>query len=268
MEVIATHPLNFHVHSHLQHRINPLFNPNFRIRLSPIRSKSINDSVSVSSVAYKPGLLDDVFLQLFRNKMVQEVGWDSEKPGYDGLIEVARRIMRNGQNNVQVKQSVVRILRSLFPPFLLELFQLLIAPIAGGKLAAMMIARVTTLTCQWLMGRCTINSIELPDGSSCSSGVLVERCKYLEESRCAGICINTCKLPTQTFIKEYMGTPLLMEPNLSDYSCQFKFGVPAPPPENDEVLKAPCLDICPEASGQKRRKNENANPTPTQCPKT
>lgn len=25
----------------------------------------------------------------------------------------------------------------------------------------------------------------------------VERCKYLEESKCVGICINTCKFPTQ-----------------------------------------------------------------------
>jgi hypothetical protein len=27
--------------------------------------------------------------------------------------------------------------------------------------------------------------------------VFVEKCKYLEESKCLGICINTCKLPTQ-----------------------------------------------------------------------
>ncbi|RLN09819.1 hypothetical protein C2845_PM11G30350 [Panicum miliaceum] len=32
---------------------------------------------------------------------------------------------------------------------------------------------------------------------SCSSQVFVEKCKYLEESKCLGICINTCKLPTQ-----------------------------------------------------------------------
>lgn len=33
----------------------------------------------------------------------------------------------------------VRILRSLFPPYLLELYKMLIAPIGGGKIAAMMV---------------------------------------------------------------------------------------------------------------------------------
>lgn len=27
--------------------------------------------------------------------------------------------------------------------------------------------------------------------------VFVERCKYLEESKCVGVCTNTCKFPTQ-----------------------------------------------------------------------
>lgn len=33
-------------------------------------------------------------------------------------------------------------------------------------------ARVTALSCQWLMGPCVVNSINLPDGSSSSSGVV------------------------------------------------------------------------------------------------
>lgn len=32
-------------------------------------------------------------------------------------------------------------------------------------------ARVTVLSCQWLMGTCKINSVDLPDGTSCESGV-------------------------------------------------------------------------------------------------
>lgn len=33
-------------------------------------------------------------------------------------------------------------------------------------------ARATTISCQWLMGTCSVNSVDLPDGSSCSSGVI------------------------------------------------------------------------------------------------
>lgn len=213
---------------------------------------------------YKPGVLDDFFLNSFRNKLVKEVGWDSEKPGYDGLIELAKALMMNSRSNSQTQDAAVRILKSLFPPFLLELYKILIAPIDGGKVAALMVARVTVLTCQWLMGTCTVNSVDLPDGTSCNSGVFVERCKYLEESKCVGVCINTCKLPTQSFFKDYMGVPLVMEPNFSDYSCQFKFGVQPPSLENDVALKEPCLDICPIAS---RRREIQSNVDVMKCPK-
>ncbi|TYI00282.1 hypothetical protein ES332_A11G122800v1 [Gossypium tomentosum] len=190
----------------------------FRAFCSSVSPETIHSEGSKAE--YKPGNLDHFFLNSFRDKLVKEVGWDSEKPGYDGLIELAKALMMNSRSNSHTKDAAVRILKSLFPPLLLELYKILIAPIDGGKVAAMMVARVTVFTCQWLMGTCKVNSVDLPDGTSCNSGVFVERCKYLEESKCVGICINTCKLPTQSFFKDYMGVPLLMEPNFSDYSCQ------------------------------------------------
>ncbi|CAL9131848.1 unnamed protein product [Musa acuminata var. zebrina] len=212
---------------------------------------------------YKPGPFDALLLQFFRKKMVQEVGWDSEKPGYVGLIEVANHLMIKGKTISETERSAVRVLVSLFPPLLLDLFKMLIAPINGGKVASMMLARATAMLCQWLMGPCSVNSVDLADGSSCSSGVFVERCKYLEESKCLGVCVNTCKLPTQTFFRDYMGVPLYMEPNFSDYSCQFNFGVPPPPPASDKALQEPCLGICPNAS----RRRELSGREIEQCPK-
>ncbi|KAG8389571.1 hypothetical protein BUALT_Bualt02G0243000 [Buddleja alternifolia] len=238
--------------------------PSARISCLSTRSNSIETvELKSSSKEYSPGVLDDTFLNVFRSRMAQEIGWDSEKPGYDGLIDVAHHIMI-GRSNSEATEAAVRILRSLFPPLLLELYKMLISPIAGGEVAAVMVARVTALSCQWLMGRCTVNSVDLPNGSSWSSGVFVEKCKYLEESKCVGVCINTCKLPTQTFFKEYMGVPLVMEPNFSDYSCQFKFGVLPPPPEDDNALKEPCLQICPTAN---RRKEVNSSMEVSKCPK-
>ncbi|TKY52447.1 Beta-carotene isomerase D27 [Spatholobus suberectus] len=271
----------------------------FRVSFSSSSSSSSSGSKTVEQVGiaapkpeYKPGVFDDLFLNSFRNKLVQEVGWDSKKAGYDGLIEVANRLMMKGTTNSDTVEAAVRILRSLFPPYLLELYKMLIAPIGGGKIAAMMVARVTVLTCQWLMGPCKVNSVDLPDGTSCSSGVYVERCKYLEESKCVGICANTCKFPTQTFFKDHMGVPLLMEPNLGDYSCQvilsnlswrptlyddllvitllyllklqFKFGVLPPLPEDDTILKEPCLEACPNAA---QRRMVARNIDVTTCPK-
>uniref|UniRef100_A0A0E0H8Z6 Beta-carotene isomerase D27-like C-terminal domain-containing protein n=1 Tax=Oryza nivara TaxID=4536 RepID=A0A0E0H8Z6_ORYNI len=223
---------------------------------------------------YKPSFADDFLLAFFRAKMVEEVGWDSEKPGYNGLIEVANRLMVKGKSALETEQSAVRVLRSLFPPLLLVLFKALLAPIANGQLASMMVARATALSCQWLMGPCSVNSVILSNGKSLSSGVsiysyfffvypslgeilqftdivFVEKCKYLEESKCLGVCINTCKLPTQTFFKDHMGVDLYMEPNFEDYSCQFNFGVSPPPLDTDKALKEPCLDICTNARRRK-----------------
>ncbi|XP_073156561.1 beta-carotene isomerase D27, chloroplastic isoform X2 [Henckelia pumila] len=218
-----------------------------RISCFSIQSKSFTETTQIeagvtnSKKEYKPGVFDDVFLNVFRSKMAQEIGWDSEKPGYDGLIDVAHRIMA-GRSNTEATEAAVRILVSLFPPLLLELYKLLISPIAGGKVAALMVARVTAISCQWLMGPCAVNSVDLPDKSSWSSGVFVEKCKYLEESKCVGVCINTCKLPTQ-----------------------FNFGVLPPPPEEDSTLKQPCLEVCPTAN---RRKEIGNAKDVLKCPKS
>eukprot|EP00897_Mesotaenium_endlicherianum_P000164 jgi/Mesen1/10148/ME000076S09656 len=221
--------------------------------------------------AYVNTPLDDIFQALFRRKMAQEVGWDSAQGGYDGLVEVARSLMAKHKSKTDTEAATVRILHSMFPPGLLPLFRLLIAPLGGGKPAALLTARVTQATCQWLMGPCKVNEVDLPDGSRMATGVLIERCRYLEETRCAGICVHTCKMPTQAFMKEGMGIPMAMEPNFADFSCQalspspslppslppshlssfpplFKFGVEPPQRDADEALATPCLQICPTAT--------------------
>ncbi|CAF1702799.1 hypothetical protein HID58_053096 [Brassica napus] len=229
----------------------------------PILNISLHTSVPILNISqvegsskseYKPGVLDDFFMQSFRNKLVEEVGSDSDKPGYVGLIELVKLLLLKSRSRSESNDAAVRILKSLFPPLILELYKLLIAPLAQGKIAALMVARVTVLTCQWLMGPCKVNTIELPNGESWESGVFVEKCQYLEESKCVGVCINTCKLPTQTFFKDYMGVPLLMEPDFKDYSCQFKFGVA--PPEDDGSVNEPCFEKCSIASRRKLNSGE------------
>ncbi|KAL8171923.1 hypothetical protein V2J09_023727 [Rumex salicifolius] len=213
----------------------------FPATFSSTQSESVGGSivqVDAKPVSvYNPGPLDDLFLNLFRKKMVQETGWDSDKPGYDGLIEVSNKLML-GRTSSDVNDATVRILRSLFPPFLLDLYRLLITPVGGGQLAAVMVG---------------------------GSPVYVERCKYLEESKCVGVCINTCKIPTQTFFKDYMGIPLLMEPKFSDYSCQFNFGILPPPREDDNALKESCLEICPSVA---KRKGTSRESDYNRCPKS
>ncbi|XP_056168440.1 beta-carotene isomerase D27, chloroplastic isoform X1 [Syzygium oleosum] len=271
--------------------------PGFPTTRLSLHSETIAAGDAASRAEYKPGAFDDLLLNLFRSRMVKEVGWDSEKPGYDGLIEVAHRLMMKGSNNSDTRDAAgvcedmlnlcleeqslhLFVVCSLFPVHFCSApmcsdFTIAVPSVPAGALpiarrasrrrkASCNDARVTALTCQWLMGKCTVNSVDLPDGASCQSGVFVERCKYLEESKCVGICVNTCKLPTQSFFKDYMGVPLLMEPNFEDYSCQFKFGIHPPRPQEDAALKEPCLEICPNAI---RRREVMQNTELGQCPK-
>lgn len=59
--------------------------------------------------------MDELFLKVFRSKMAEEVGWDSEKPGYDGLIDVANRLMLTSPTNSHAKEAAV--LTTLFLSF-------------------------------------------------------------------------------------------------------------------------------------------------------
>jgi len=79
------------------------------------------------------------------------------------------------------------------------------------------------------------------------SVVHIEKCRYLETSKCAGMCINLCKNPCQSFFKDQLGMPLTMNPNFEDGSCEMIFGVPPPPFEDDPASAAPCNAACPAA---------------------
>ena len=80
-------------------------------------------------------------------------------------------------------------------------------------------------------------------------GVLVERCRVLEESGCVSVCLNVCKMPTQDFFTKEVGLPLTMNPNYETFECQFCFGATPPPPEEGATTGA---SRCPSRGGQKR----------------
>lgn len=93
----------------------------------------------------------------------------------------------------------------------------------------------------------TVVDVTADNGQTQRSGVCIERCRYLAEFNCVGMCVNLCQQPVQTFFTQQLGMPLSMEPNFEDYSCTMKFGVTPPPLEEDEVVRHPCLAACPSA---------------------
>ncbi|GFH08469.1 DUF4033 domain-containing protein, partial [Haematococcus lacustris] len=87
--------------------------------------------------------------------------------------------------------------------------------------------------------RCLLGSV--PRGA----GVKVERCRYLEQTGCASVCINSCKVPTQEFFATHMGLPLTLTPNYETYECQFAFGKTPLPQSQDAAFASPCFVQCP-----------------------
>uniref|UniRef100_A0A7S4DMS4 Beta-carotene isomerase D27-like C-terminal domain-containing protein n=2 Tax=Lotharella globosa TaxID=91324 RepID=A0A7S4DMS4_9EUKA len=130
------------------------------------------------------------------------------------------------------------------------------------KLSGRMIAFVTAQTCEWLMGQCTVTSANVtgPPTDVDGLGVRVERCRYLEETGCASVCINCCKEPTQRFFKEDMGVDVRMTPNYDDFSCQFDFLQAPLDPSEDPAFNVACFAQCPS---QKRSSKGNCEGTTT-----
>jgi hypothetical protein len=189
--------------------------------------------------------LNSVVYQLFRNKMVAALGnSDSSMPGYDGIVDLTRRL--NSLGSPRETQVLTRqILNSLFPSWLPPAFKVMFArPLPD--ISCRLNAFATWLTCQWLMGECEINAVEVDGGVVKEGyGVLVKRCRYLEETGCVGVCVNSCKIPTQEFFEKDMGLPLTMEPNYETFECQFSFGKTPLPVEEDEAFRSSCFSQCP-----------------------
>lgn len=85
-------------------------------------------------------------------------------------------------------------------------------------------------------------------------GLVVEKCKFLQESNCKGMCLNSCKLPAQELFDE-LGLPLRVSPNFVTQECQWSFGEMAPPHDEDPTWPKGCVVGCTsrEAMGRLRR---------------
>ena len=98
----------------------------------------------------------------------------------------------------------------------------------------------------FLVGPATLN--RRSDGAI--GGLVVEKCKFLQESNCKGMCLNSCKLPAQTLFGE-LGLPLRVSPNFETQECQWSFGEAAPPPADDPTWPKGCVQGCTSREAMK-----------------
>ena len=120
------------------------------------------------------------------------------------------------------------------------------------QFSARMNAWVTGVAGTWLMGECEVNDVEVDGVVYKDQGLLVKRCRFLEESGCASVCVNSCKIPTQNFFNEDMGLPLTMTPDYETHECQFSFGLMPDTQGELDAKSTPCLSRCPSAGGMRK----------------
>ncbi|XP_078440462.1 beta-carotene isomerase D27 [Wolffia australiana] len=206
---------------------------------------------------YKDGLFAKIFMGLFARKMekfasggpsAKEInGWD-----YESFVDVSRRVMM-GKSRSQQQEAVREVLLSMLPPGAPAQFRKLFPP---TKWAAEFNAALTVPFFYWLVGPSEVIEVEV-NGEKQRSGVLIKKCRYLENSGCVGMCVNMCKIPTQDFFTNEFGLPLTMNPNFEDMSCEMVYGQVPPSLSEDPVAKQPCYSsLC-----------SVANPNSKVCPK-
>jgi len=204
--------------------------------------------------------VDSTLMSLFRVKLSEQLNRsdnavripDSKLALNDfmGIVELTSSMNSQYNNRTQVQELAREVLVSLFPPFILDRFPSWFAspfPDFSAKLCAW----ATVVGGTWLMGECEVNDVPEMDNGGKNQGVLVKRCRFIEESQCASICVNSCKLPTQNFFVQNMGLALTMTPDYETGECQFAYGKLPTEEEEREARETPCLMRCPTNGGMR-----------------
>nr|CAB3481914.1 unnamed protein product [Digitaria exilis] len=171
---------------------------------------------------YRDGPLERAFMGLFARKMEKYATKRKQNPpesekkeekavwdwDYESFVDVSRRVMV-GRTRAQQQEAVREVLLSMLPPGAPEQFRKLFPP---TRWACEFNAALTVPFFHWLVGPSEVIEVEV-DGVKQRSGVLIKKCRYLENSGCVGMCVNMCKIPTQDFFTNEFGLPLTMNPS-------------------------------------------------------
>ncbi|KAJ4954799.1 hypothetical protein NE237_011582 [Protea cynaroides] len=208
-------------------------------------SDTMNKLTEVGN-AYKDSWFDRMAINHLSQSLQSVTGFRTNKNGYDSLVEAAAAAAQSF-NPKEQHAVVIGALDRAFPRPILSLIRTLTPQ---SKFAREFFAIFTTFFFAWLIGDCRVKTPE--DGKTERNVVHVKKCRFLEETKCIGMCINLCKMPSQRFIKDSLGMPINMVPNFEDMSCEMIFGEDPPAPDDDPALKQPCYKM-PCKAKQKHR---------------
>ena len=193
----------------------------------------------------------------------EEDFFNEEKRGVDFKRDVANRCVRavaRTASEEEQRMFGLAIIESFIPTKAANAFGWFLR-LFPDWFARRHAAFVTPLILPWLVGDAEVNDVPLEARAreSCEEskvpanafeavfagtksqqegykqGVLVKRCRVLEESGCVSVCKNVCKIPTETFFTEKVGLPVTLIPNYETLECQFCYGRVADGTEGEEA---------------------------------
>jgi len=217
--------------------------------------QTVVEDCTLEDMKYQDNLLDKLLLKIFRDLVTENTGGvTSPKAGIQGLVEQGRTFLLKPGQTPEAQHKMVRdtlggIMTPVLPPFY-RIFMSGIVPIEkedGTKTqlgpwfyAPFLTSVVTPTFFGFLVGPSYPNRRK--DGQL--GGLVVEKCKFLQESGCKGLCLHQCKLPAQQFFQDELGLPLTVSPNFVTQECQWSFGEKPLPPDQDPSFPQGCLAGC------------------------
>lgn len=229
------------------------------LKNKPAQTKAEGDLVAdceLQDMEYNDNPLDVLLLAIFRKLVTKNTGGvTSDTKGILGLVEQARSYLLKENQTAEAQHEMVRntlgdLMTPVLPPFY-RIFMSGIVPKLGTDLdgkqfgpwfyAPWLTSFVTPTFFGFLVGPSYPNRRK--DGKL--GGLVVEKCKFLQESNCKGICLHQCKLPAQQFFKDELGLALTVQPNFETQECQWSFGQEPVDPAEDPSFPKGCVVGCP-----------------------
>jgi len=242
-------------------RIDRLDLPNIQdvpfndIKPSMKNGEELVDDCTLEEMKFNDSILDTILLKIFRGLVEKNTGGvSSSKKGIDGLLDQGRTFMLQPDQTAEAQHKMVSdtlggLMTPVLPPFY-RIFMSGIVPKLGtdfdGKqigpwfYAPWLTTMVTPTFFGFLVGPSRPNRRK--DGER--GGLVVEKCKFLQESGCKGLCLHQCKLPAQQFFKNELGLELSVSPNFATQECQWSFGEAPLAPREDPSFPSGCLKGC------------------------
>ncbi|CAI0434220.1 unnamed protein product [Linum tenue] len=171
-------------------------------------SENIIGAAEKRSTEYNDNWFEKEAINYLSRHVQEATGARNEKKGYESLVQATMDVTRKFEVTQQ-RHLVVQALANAIPSPILHLIRTVLP---NSKFKREYFAAFTTVFFAWLVGPCEVRESEL-NGRKEKNVVHINKCRFLEQSNCVGMCSNLCKVSSRTFINGSFGMPVNMVPS-------------------------------------------------------